>query len=297
MGEGDRAHEPAALELQSDSEHTGYETAGNYSRKTRMEKLVSKMFCEFFGTFILVLLGCGSIVFNSLGQLQDANKVTIAFAFGLAYLGVIYAFGTVSGAHANPAVSLANFIAERSLTWQMLLLYIVAQFVGGIAAAAVLLGIARGQSEWRQAWSGEGARRLAEANTTSNSTPTASPVSLAAVGLGENGWGEGYLGEYNLGAAFGAEFLFTFILLCVILGSTSQRANFKFAGISVGLTLVAIHVCAMPITGVSGNPARSLGPAIFVGGTALKQVWLFLVAPMVAAIPAGLIYKYKLLEE
>lgn len=279
MGEGDR-RPISAVELTSDLEDVGHIERGNV-KKSPMQQLLSKFLCEFFGTFILVLIGCGSATFTSFDQMHDKNKVAVALAFGLALVAAAYSFGPVTGAHVNPAVSLAWFIADRGMSWQIMLVYMIAQFTGAIGASAVLLGIARGQGEWRDDWH-------AVSNSSANFTSTRH--------LAENGWGEGYLGEYSMGSAFGAELIFSFIFFCVILGSTGKGVT-KFAGAAIGLTLVAIHICMIPVTGVSLNPARSLGPAIFVGGKALKQVWLFLVVPFLAAIPAGLIYRYGLLEE
>jgi len=224
---------------------------------------MKKYLAEFVGTFTLVLFGCGTAVVAG----KEVGHAGIAFAFGLALLGMAYGIGPVSGCHINPAVSLGVYTAGR-MSASDLVGYIVGQVLGGIAGAGVLLVIA----------SGVGAG-----------------YSTAVNGLGQNGWGPGYLGEYSISSAVAFEFVATLLFVIVILGSTQQGAPTQLAGVGIGLALVAIHLFGINITGVSVNPARSLGPALLVGGHALAQVWLFLVVPSVAGIVSGILYRTKLL--
>ncbi|HMD99389.1 MAG TPA: aquaporin [Terriglobia bacterium] len=223
---------------------------------------MKKYLAEFVGTFTLVLFGCGTAVVAG----KEVGHAGIAFAFGLALLGMAYGIGPVSGCHINPAVSLGVYTAGRMSAGD-LVGYIVGQVLGGIAGAAVLLVIASGMAGY---------------STTVN-------------GLGQNGWGPGYMGEYNISSAVAFEFVATLLFVIVILGSTQQGAPTQLAGVGIGLTLAAIHLFGIHITGVSVNPARSLGPALLVGGHALAQVWLFLVVPSVAGIVSGILYRAKLL--
>jgi len=193
--------------------------------------------------------------------------VGIALAFGLALVCAAYGIGPVSGCHINPAVSLGVFVAGR-MTVKDLIGYWVGQFVGAFIGAAVVLAIAGGVS---------------------------GGYSTATSGLGQNGWGPGYQGEYGLMSAFVYEVVATMIFLIVILGSTQKAAPAGFAGLVIGLSLAAIHLFGIHIDGTSVNPARSLGPALLVGGKALSQVWLFLVAPCIGAIVAGLLFRTKAL--
>jgi aquaporin Z len=223
---------------------------------------MKKYLAELVGTFILVLFGCGTAVIAG----DKVGILGIAFAFGLALVAAAYGIGPISGCHINPAVSLGVWVAGRMSIGDMIG-YWVGQFVGAILAAWVLLVIAVGTAGYN----------------------------LAANGLGQDGWGPGYQGEYNLQSAILFEFVATLIFVIVILGSTHKTAPPGFAGLAIGLTLVAIHIFGIHITGVSVNPARSLGPALFAGGNALKQVWLFLVIPSVGGIVAGLLFRTKLL--
>ncbi len=224
---------------------------------------MNKLVAEFLGTAVLVLFGCGSAVLagDAVGQLG------IAFAFGLAIVAMAYGIGMVSGCHVNPAVSVGAFVAGR-MTTSDLIGYIIAQCLGAIAGAAILLVIASGHAGY----------------------------DIAHNGLGQNGWGPGYLGEYSLQAAFVWEVVATFIFLVVILGVTQKSAPSTLAGLAIGLTLAVIHIVGIKVTGVSVNPARSLGPALLVGGHALSQLWLFFVAPTIGAVLAGLCFRIKLLE-
>jgi aquaporin Z len=225
---------------------------------------MKKYLAELVGTFILVLFGCGTAVVAG----DRVGILGIAFAFGLALVGAAYGIGPISGCHINPAVSLGVFAAGRMSVKDMLG-YWVGQFLGGALAAWVLATIVGG---------------------------VAGGYNIAASGLGQNGWGVGYQGGYNLTSAILFEFVATLIFVIVILGATQKSAPSGFAGLVIGLTLVAIHIFGIHITGVSVNPARSLGPALFVGGQALSQVWLFLLVPTVGGAVAGLLFRTKALE-
>jgi len=224
---------------------------------------MSKALAEFIGTFTLVLLGCGAAVIAG----KEVGVLGISFAFGLALIAMAYGIGPVSGCHINPAVSLGALVAGRMSTGDFVT-YVIAQCLGAIAGAFVLYMIATG--------------KLAG-------------YDVAKAGLGQNGWGPGYLGQYGLPAAFLFEAVATFLFLVVILGSTSAGAPSAMAGLAIGLSLVVIHIVGIQITGVSVNPARSLGPALFAGTNALSQLWLFIVAPCVGAVAAGLVFKMGLL--
>jgi aquaporin Z len=224
---------------------------------------MKKYVAEFIGTFTLVLFGCGTAVVSG----QAVGHLGIAFAFGFALLAMCYGIGPISGCHVNPAVSLGVFTAGR-MSGTDLVGYIVAQFLGGIVAAGVLAVIAKG---------------------------LLTGYDVGASGLGQNGWGEGYLAGYALSSGIVFEFVATLIFVIVILGATQAGAPTQIAGVAIGITLVVIHIFGINITGVSVNPARSLGPAIFVGGKAISQVWMFLIVPSIGGIVSGLIYKYKVL--
>lgn len=219
---------------------------------------------EFIGTMTLVLFGCGAAVIAG----ADIGLTGISFAFGLALIGMAYGIGSVSGCHINPAVTIGAVIAGR-LPSAKALTYILAQVAGAVVGAAILYIIATGK--------GGG-------------------YDVATSGLGQNGWGTGYLGEYNMTAAFVFELVATFLFVVVILGSTGAGAPTAVAGMAIGLTLVVIHLVGINVTGVSVNPARSFGPALFAGGHALSQLWLFIVAPVLGAIMAGILFKSGLLD-
>lgn len=225
---------------------------------------MKKYLAEFIGTFTLVLFGCGTVVVAG----DQVGFLGIAFAFGFALIAMAYGIGPISGCHINPAVSLGVFTAGR-MSAKDLLGYIISQCLGAIAASAVLLTIMSGLSGY----------------------------DIAANGLGQNGWGVGYLGQYQLVSAVTFEFVATLLFIIVILGSTQQNAPAQFAGLAIGITLVVIHIFGINITGVSVNPARSFGPALFVGGKALSQLWLFLIVPSIAGILAGILFRTKLLEK
>lgn len=224
---------------------------------------MKKPLAEFIGTFTLVLLGCGSAVIAG----ADIGLTGISFAFGLALIGMAYGIGPVSGCHINPAVSLGMVAAGR-MSIAEAIPYMIAQVAGAIAAALVLLMIASGKADY----------------------------SVAENGLGQNGWGAGYLGEYGMMSAFLFEVVATFLFMVVILGATGSTAPAAIAGLAIGLTLVVIHLVGINVTGVSVNPARSIGPALFAGTTALAQLWLFIVAPIIGAVAAGVVFKSGLLS-
>jgi len=223
-----------------------------------------KYAAELIGTAALVLIGCGSAVIAG----QHVGFLGIAFAFGLTVLVMVYAIGSISGCHINPAITVAMLVAGK-IKGKDAIAYIIAQCIGAIIGAGILLAIAKGLPGY----------------------------SLAENGLGQNGFGAHSPAGYSLAACFVAELVLTALFLFVIFGSTSEKAPKGFAGISIGFTLVLIHIVAIPITGTSVNPARSLGPAVFVGGEALPQLWLFWVAPLVGGILAAIVWKYVLAQK
>jgi aquaporin Z len=224
---------------------------------------MQKGIAEFIGTFTLVLFGCGAVVIAGMGTGPTAiNVLGIAFAFGFAIVAMAYGIGPISGCHVNPAVSFGVLVAGR-MSMSDFVIYVIAQFLGALAGAAVLYVILSGKAS---GWTG---------------------------GLGQNGWGPGYLGEYNIVAALVFEIVATFLFLVCILGVTQEGAPSHLAGLAIGLTLVMIHIVGINVTGVSVNPARSLGPAIIGAATnphALGQVWLFIVAPLIGGGAAGLLF-------
>lgn len=234
---------------------------------------MKKYVAEAFGAAVLVLLGCGSATIGKLGAALGADPVgvvallPIAFAFGLAVVAMAYGIGPVSGCHINPAVTLGVWSAGRMPTSEVPG-YIIAQCVGAVIGAGVLYMILSGQPNGYD----------------------------LAKGLGQNGWGPGYLGAYSTTAAFVTEFVATMIFVVVILGATSKAGATPVAGLAIGLTLVMIHITFINVTGVSVNPARSLGPAVFVGGQAMAQLWLFWAAPLLGGLAAGALFKARVLE-
>ncbi|WP_426035126.1 aquaporin [Cypionkella sp. TWP1-2-1b2] len=217
-----------------------------------------KMFAETLGTAILVLFGCGAAVIGG----ADIGLTGISLAFGLSIVAAAYGIGAISGAHLNPAVSLGMLAAGR-MTVAECVGHAAAQVAGATIGAAVLYLIATGKAGFVM---GEWA-------------------------LGSNGYGPGYLGEYNVTSALVFEFVMTFIFVTVILGATGTGSTAGFAGLAIGLTLAGIHLVGINVTGVSVNPARSIGPALFAGGAALSQLWLFIVAPLAGGALAGLVHK------
>jgi aquaporin Z len=223
--------------------------------------MLPKLSAEFIGTFWLVLGGCGSAVLAAAFPGVGIGLLGVSLAFGLTVLTGAYALGPISGGHFNPAVSVGLWTGGR-FPAALLLPYIVAQVLGGIAGAGVLYLIASGRADF----------------------------SLAA-GFASNGYAAHSPGEYSLAAGLVCEVVMTFMFLIVILGTTHKRAPVGFAGIAIGLALTLIHLVSIPVTNTSVNPARSTGPALFVGGWALQQLWLFWLAPVLGAAIAGLTYK------
>ena len=227
---------------------------------------MKKYLCEFIGTLVLVLFGCGTAVVT--GGLTAGSGVvgstvgvlTIAMAFGLSIVAMAYVIGNVSGCHINPAVSLAMLISKK-MSIKDFIGYIVAQFIGAIAGIGILYAIG------------------------SNSN-------LGVASLGANGFGEASVVGLNMGGAILVEIILTFVFIYTILGVTSDEKKGSVAGIVIGLTLAFVHIIGIPLTGTSVNPARSLAPAIFLGGEALKQVWVFIVAPFVGSALAAIVFKF-----
>jgi aquaporin Z len=219
--------------------------------------MTPKFVAELLGTFWLVLGGCGSAVLAAAFPELGIGFVGVSLAFGLTVVTGAYAFGPISGGHFNPAVSLGLWAGGRFPASQ-LLPYIAAQLVGAVVAAAVLYMIATGKAGFD-----------------------------LKGGFASNGYGEHSPGKYSLGAALITEVIMTFMFLMIILGTTHKRASPGFAGLAIGLALVLIHLISIPVTNTSVNPARSTGPALFVGGWAIEQLWMFWVAPIVGAVFAG----------
>jgi aquaporin Z len=219
---------------------------------------MKKYAAELIGTFVLVFGGVGSAVLAG----AHIGFLGVSLAFGLTLLTMAYAIGPISGCHINPAVTLGILMAKK-INMKDAAAYVIAQCVGAILAAAVILFIAQG-------------------------TPDGYVASVS--GLGANGYAAHSPGQYSLAACFVVEVILTGFLVLTVLGSTDIKAPVGFAGIPIGLVLVLIHLVGIPITNTSVNPARSLGPAIFVGGWAIQQLWLFIVAPLIGAALAAVIY-------
>jgi len=222
---------------------------------------MKKLVAEFIGTLWLVLGGCGSAVLAAGFPDLGIGFAGVALAFGLTVLTMVYAVGHISGAHFNPAVSFGLWAGGR-FDKKDLLPYIGAQVLGGIAGATILYFIASGQKGFELG------------------------------GFASNGYGEHSPGGYGMYAALLTEVVMTFMFLIVILGATHSKAPKGFAGLAIGLSLTLIHLISIPVTNTSVNPARSTSQAIFVGGWAMEQLWLFWLAPIVGAVLAGLVYKY-----
>jgi aquaporin Z len=216
---------------------------------------------EFIGTFWLVLGGCGSAVLAAAFPGVGIGLLGVSFAFGLTVLTMAYAIGHISGCHLNPAVSLGLWAGGR-FPAKDLGPYIVAQVAGAVAAAGVLVLIASGQAGFQ-----------------------------VSDGLASNGYGAHSPGGYNLTSGFVCEVVMTLMFLVIIMGATDKRAPAGFAPIAIGLGLTLIHLISIPVTNTSVNPARSTGPAIFVGGWALSQLWLFWVAPILGGVLGGFLYR------
>jgi aquaporin Z len=224
--------------------------------------LFKRLPAEFIGTFWLVFGGCGSAVLAAGFPGFGIGFMGVAFAFGLTVMTMAYAVGHISGGHFNPAVSVGLAVGGR-FEWKDLLPYIVAQVLGAVVAGGVLYLIASGKAGF----------------------------SLDG-GFASNGYGDHSPGGYSMLAGLIAEVVLTFVFLIIILGATDERAPKGFAPIAIGLGLTLIHLIGIPVTNLSVNPARSTGPALFVGGWAIKQLWLFWLAPIVGAALAGVAYPF-----
>jgi aquaporin Z len=222
--------------------------------------LSKRVVAEFFGTFWLVFGGCGSAVLAAAFPQLGIGFYGVALAFGLTVLTMAYAIGHISGCHLNPAVSV-GLLAGKRFPMSELLPYVIAQVIGGIAGAGVLYIIAAGKAGFD-----------------------------ASGGFASNGYGAHSPGEYSLMSCFVAEVVLTFFFLMIIMGATDRRAPAGFAPIAIGLGLTLIHLIGIPVTNLSVNPARSTGPAIFAGGWAVAQLWLFWVAPIIGGAAAGALY-------
>ena len=220
---------------------------------------MKKYLAEMVGTFVLVFGGCGSAVLAG----QQIGFLGVSIAFGLTLLVMAYAIGHISGCHINPAVTVGLLVSKK-MDASDVVGYIVGQIIGGILAAALLLTIAKG---------------------------VAGGYDPTLTGFAANGYGDHSPGHYNLISAFLAEVILTFFLMFTVLGATDIKAPVGFAGIPIGLVLVLIHLVGIPVTNTSVNPARSIGPAVFVGGWALSQLWLFIIAPTIGAIIAAVVYR------
>ena len=224
--------------------------------------LSKRLGAEFIGTFWLVLGGIGSAVLAAAFPGVGIGLLGVSFAFGLTVLTMAFAIGHISGCHLNPAVTIGLTVAGRFKTADVVP-YIVAQVAGAIVGAGLLYFIASGKEGFD-----------------------------IASGLGSNGYGEHSLGKYSLAAGFVTEVVMTFMFLIIILGATDKRAPAGFAPIAIGLALTLIHLISIPVTQTSVNPARSTGPALFVGGWAIQQLWVFWVAPILGAAIAGVVYRW-----
>jgi len=225
---------------------------------------IKKYIAEMIGTFALVLIGCGSAAIAG----EYIGFVGISFAFGLTVLAMVYAIGHISGCHINPAITVSMLVAKK-IKSKDALAYIIAQCIGAIIGAGVIYLILSGHPMFSQ----------------------------QALNLGQNGFGDLSPAKYSMISAFIAELVLTALFLFVIFGSTSKNAPKGFAGISIGFSLVLIHLIGIPITGTSVNPARSLGPAVFVGGETFTQLWLFISAPIIGGIIAAIIWRYVFKNE
>ena len=223
--------------------------------------LTKKACAEFIGTFWLVFGGCGSAVLAAAFPELGIGFVGVALAFGLTVMTMAYAIGHISGCHLNPAISIGLAVGKRFPASE-LPAYIIAQVIGGIVAGAVLLVIASGKAGFS-----------------------------VSAGFASNGYADHSPGGYSLAACLVAELVLTFLFLIVIMGSTDKRAPQGFAPIAIGLCLTLIHLISIPVTNTSVNPARSTGVAIFAGGWAIQQLWLFWIAPIIGAALAGFIYE------
>ncbi|MHB1284226.1 MAG: aquaporin Z [Metallibacterium scheffleri] len=224
--------------------------------------LSKRCFAEFFGTFWLVFGGCGAALFSAAFPHLGIGFAGVALAFGLTVLTMVYAVGPISGGHFNPAISLGMAAGGR-FAWKDVIPYWLAQVIGGIAAAGVLYLIATGKPGF----------------------------DASASGFASNGYGAHSPGGYALGAVMITEFVLTAFFVFVVMGSTSKRAPAGFAGIAIGLTLTLIHLISIPVDNTSVNPARSTGPALFQGGWAVHQLWVFWLVPLIGGAVGGWIFR------
>ena len=221
---------------------------------------MKKYICEFIGTLVLVLFGCGTAV------VTGCDIVATSLAFGLAIIAMAYVIGNISGCHVNPAVSLAMLI-NKKMTMKDFCCYVVAQILGAIAGAAILYAILNSQAI------------------------------IDSGMLGANGYGVNSASHINLVGALITEIILTFVFVYTILGVTSDESKGNIAGIVIGLTLTFVHLIGINLTGTSVNPARSIGPALFAGVEAIKQVWVFILAPLLGSVLASVAFKYLNLEQ
>lgn len=227
-----------------------------------MKENIRKCICEFIGTAVLVLFGCGT------AAMTGGSIVPTSLAFGLSIVAMAYVIGNISGCHVNPAVSLAMLI-NKKMKIDEFCYYVVAQILGALAGIGILFGLMH----------------------------TSDLLSVSELGLGANGFGENSLANINMIGALIVEVILTFVFIYTILGVTSDRKKSSVAGIVIGLTLTFVHILGIPLTGTSVNPARSLAPAIFLTGDALNQVWVFIVGPLVGSAIAAFVFKFLNKEE
>lgn len=237
--------------------------AARIPAKPRTNYFDQKYIAEMVGTLVLILVGCGAVVIGG-----GANALQIGLAFGLSITAMAYSVGALSGGHFNPAVTIAMFTAGRMDCWEALR-YIVAQAIGGIVGAGIMVAILKGRE---------------------------AGFDVIGSNLGQNGYGPGMFGGYGPFAAMFTEIVATLIFTLVILGVTGRRGNPAFAGLIIGLTLALLHLPFMNVTGLSVNPARSLGPAVFAGGTALTQLWVFIAMPVIGGALAGWLTKSRMID-
>ena len=220
--------------------------------------MLKKGIAEFIGTFVLVLFGTGTAVLG--GGIEGIGTLGIAMAFGLSIVAMAYSIGTISGCHVNPAVSIAMFVNKRMSAME-LACYLLAQILGGLLGTATLVTILKSSN-------------------------------MSLDNLGQNSFG-----NLGLSGSFLVEFILTFVFILVIIAVTGKKGNAQLAGLVIGFTLVLVHLLGIPLTGTSVNPARSLAPALFTGGEAVSQLWVFIVAPIVGGIVAAIVGKFVLNTE
>ncbi|SDY55968.1 aquaporin [Bacillus sp. 166amftsu] len=220
--------------------------------------MLKKGIAEFIGTFVLVLFGTGTAVLG--GGIEGIGTLGIAMAFGLSIVAMAYSIGTISGCHVNPAVSIAMFVNKRMSAME-LACYLLAQILGGLLGTATLVTILKSSN-------------------------------MSLDNLGQNSFG-----NLGLSGSFLVEFILTFVFILVIIAVTGKKGNAQLAGLVIGFTLVLVHLLGIPLTGTSVNPARSLAPALFAGGEAVSQLWVFIIAPIVGGIVAAIVGKFVLNTE